>query len=98
MSSLVCSDFFEIEYIPQEVLSKIKDKSITHNIFTIQDNESVMCGSYFIVFIGYMLRGNVLLDCTNLISPNDYKKNEKIIYKYFTDKYGKRNKSWVQIK
>ena len=49
MSSLVCSDFFEIEYIPQEVLRKIKDKSITHNIFTIQDNESVMCGSYFIV-------------------------------------------------
>ena len=40
-----------------------------------------------------MLRGKVLLDCTNLISPNDYKKNGKIIYKYFTDKYGKRNKS-----
>ena len=32
-------DSFGIEYIPQEVLSKIKDKSITHNIFTIQDNE-----------------------------------------------------------
>ena len=31
-------DSFGIEYIPQDVLSKTKDKSITHNIFTIQDN------------------------------------------------------------
>ena len=35
---------FEIEYIPREVLNKIKDKLITHNIFRIQDNESIMCG------------------------------------------------------
>ena len=27
------SDFFGIEDIPQEVLNKIKDKSIIHNIF-----------------------------------------------------------------
>ena len=31
-------DSFGIEYIPQEVLNKIKDKSIAHNIFRIQDN------------------------------------------------------------
>ena len=31
-------DSFGIEYIPQDVLSITKDKSITHNIFTIQDN------------------------------------------------------------
>ena len=29
-------DFFGIEYIPQEVLNKIKNKSITHNTFRIQ--------------------------------------------------------------
>ena len=28
-------DSFVIEYIPQEILSKIKDKSNTHNIFSI---------------------------------------------------------------
>ena len=39
-------DSFEIEYISQEVLNKIKDKSITHNIFRIQDNESIRCGFY----------------------------------------------------
>ena len=27
----------ELEYIPQEVLNKIKNKSINHNIFRIQD-------------------------------------------------------------
>ena len=28
-------DSFETEYIPQEVLSKIKDKSITHDVLRI---------------------------------------------------------------
>ena len=31
-------DSFGIEYIPQEVLNKIEDISITHNTFRIQDN------------------------------------------------------------
>ena len=35
-------DSFGTEYIRQEVLNKIKDKSITHNIFRIQDNKSIM--------------------------------------------------------
>ena len=53
---------FRIEYIPQEVLHKIKDKSITHNIFGIQDNESIMCRFYCIAFIEYMLARKTLLD------------------------------------
>ena len=69
-------DSFGIEYIPQKVLSKIKDKPITDNIFRIQGDDSIMCGL-------------TLLGCTNLFSPNDYKKNDKIIYKYFQDKYCK---------
>ena len=48
---------FGIEYIFQRILNKIKDKSITHNIFRIQDNESIMCGFYCIAFINYMLAG-----------------------------------------
>ena len=59
-------DSFGIQYIPQEVLNKIKDKSITHNIFRIQGNESIMCGFYCIVFIEYMLAGKILLDYTLL--------------------------------
>ena len=53
---------------------------------------------YCIAFIGYMLGGKTQLDYTNLFSPNDYKKNDKIIYKDFKDKYGRRSKSGAQIK
>ena len=42
-NTAVYFDSFGTEYIPQEVLNKIRDKSITHNIFRIQDNESIMC-------------------------------------------------------
>ena len=40
-----------------------------------------------------MLAGKKLLDYTNLFSPNDYKKNNKIMYKYCKDKYGRRGTS-----
>ena len=36
--------------------------------------------------------GKTLLDHTNLFSPDDYKKNYKIIYKYFKDNYGQRKR------
>ena len=42
-----------------------------------------MCGIYCIAFIEHMLAARK----TNLFSPNNYKKNDKIIYKYFKDKY-----------
>ena len=34
-SRAVYFDYFGIEYIPQEILKKIRDRSITHNIFRI---------------------------------------------------------------
>ena len=82
-----------MEYISQEILCKVRDKSITHNIFRMQDNKSVMCGFYCIAFIECMLAGKTLLHYTNLFFQNVYKKNEKIIYKYFKDKYCRRGKS-----
>ena len=66
-----------------------------HKIFRVQDNESIMCGFCCIVFIEYMLSGENLLDYTNLFSLNDYSKNDKIMYKYFKDKYGRKSKSRV---
>ena len=84
-------DSFGTEYIPQELLNKIKDTSITHNTFRMQDNESIMCGFYFIAFAEYMLARKTFLDHTNLFSPNDYKKKDKIAHKYFKDKYSRRS-------
>ena len=52
-----------------------------------------MCEFYCISFLKYMLAEKTLLDYTNLFSPNDNKKNDKIICKYFKDKYGRRSKS-----
>ena len=76
-------------------MRKIKDRSITHNIFRIQDNASITCGFCCIAFIEYMLAGKTLLDYTNLFSPNDYKKNDKIIYKYLKDEYVK-SRVWIK--
>ena len=73
-NTAVYFDSSGIEYIPQEVLNKIRDKWITLNIFRIQDNESIMCGLYCLAFIEYMLSGKTLLDYTNLFSLNDCKK------------------------
>ena len=43
-----------------------------------------------------MLVGETLSGYTNLFSPNDYKMKDKIIYKYFKDKYARRRKFRVQ--
>ena len=56
--------------ILQEVLNKIKDKSIILNIFGIESDDSIMCGFYCIAFIEYMIAGKTLLDYTNLFSPD----------------------------
>ena len=72
------ADSYGIEYIPQEVLDKIKDKSIIHIICKTQGDDSVMFGFYCIAcciaLIKHMTAGKTLLDYTNLFSPNGYKK------------------------
>ena len=47
----VSFDSLGIEYISQEALNKLKDKSITHKIFTIQDDDSIIYRFYQIAFI-----------------------------------------------
>ena len=42
----------------------------------------IMCGYVCIGCIDFMLKGKTLLEFTNLFSPNDDKKNNKIL-KYF---------------
>ena len=83
---------FRIEYIRQELLSKIKDQSISHNIFRMQFDGFIICEFYCMFFIEFVIAVKTLLDYTNLFFPNDYKKKAKIIYKYFKDKYGKKKK------
>ena len=42
-----------------------------------------MCGYFCIGFIDFILKGKSLLEDTNLLSRNDYEKNDKVIRKYF---------------
>ena len=51
-----------------------------------------MYGFYCISFVEYMIVGKTLLDYTNVVFPNGYQNNDKIIYKYFKDKYTEENK------
>ena len=75
-------DSYGVQHIPKEIRKFIGNKNILANIYTIQVYDSIMCGYYCIWFIHFMLKGNVLVDYTNLFSPNDYEKNDKIILKY----------------
>ena len=76
-------DSLGIEYIPKEINKFIGNNNIKSNIFRIQAYNSMMCEYFCIEFINYMLKGKTLLDFTNLISPNDFKKNDKIIKRIF---------------
>ena len=71
-------------------LNDKQSKSITNNIFRIQSDDCIMRGLYCIAFIEYIIAGKAFLHSINLFSPNDYQKKDKIIYKYFKNKYGQR--------
>ena len=42
-----------------------------------------MCGYFCTGFIDFMLKGKSLINYTNLFSPKDHEKIDKIILKYF---------------
>ena len=66
----------------------IRNKNIVTNIYRIQAYNSIMCGYLCIGFIDFKWKGKSLLEYTSLFSPNQYKKNDKIILKYY--QYWKR--------
>ena len=78
-------DSFGVEHIPKKI-KIFNDKFIVAaNIFRIQAYDSIMCGYFCIWFIDFMLVGKTLTDFTNLFEPNNFKKNDNIILKYFMD-------------
>ena len=72
-------DSFGVKHIPKEIKKIINKKNIIANIFRLQTYHSVMCEYFCIGFIDFMLKGNNLTDFTNLFSPNDFKKNPKMM-------------------
>ena len=78
-NKVIYFDSFGVEHIPKEINKFIGNKKIKASIFRIQAYDSIMCGYFCIEFINYVLKGNTLLDYTNLFSPNDFKKNDQVI-------------------
>ena len=76
-------DSFGVKHITKEIRKFIGNKNLITNIYRIQAYDSIMCGYFCIGFIDFMLKGKGLLYYTNLFSPNNYGKNDKIILKYF---------------
>ena len=82
-NDVIYFDSFGEERIPREIKAFINNKNITTNIFRIQAYDSTMFGSFGTGFIDFMLAGKTLTEFTNLFSPNNFKKNDDIILKYF---------------
>ena len=76
-------DSFGVEHIPKEIIKFIENRNIKTNIFRLQSYDSIMYGYFCIGFIDFMFKGKSLTDYTNLFSPNDFKKNNDTILKYF---------------
>ena len=76
-------DSFRVEHIPKEIKKFIDSKNLISNIFRIQAYDSILCGYFCIVFINFMFKGKSLTDYTNVFSPNNFKKNDDIIFSSF---------------
>ena len=75
-------DSFGVGHIPEEIKKLTGNKNII-NIYGIQACNLIMCWYFCIEFIDFMLKGISMVDCTNLFSPSEYEKNNKVILKYF---------------
>ena len=73
----------ELNIFQKKLKKLIENKNIITHIYRIQAYDSIMCGYFYIGFIDFMLKVKSLLEYTNLFSPKNYEKNNKIILKYF---------------
>ena len=80
---IVCFDSFGVEHVPEEIKKIVGNKNIIANIFRAQAKDSVICGNFWIGFIDLTLAGKKLTDFTNMFSPHDFEKNDRIILSYF---------------
>ena len=77
------------EIIYLKIYQYITNKNIITNIYRIQAYDSIIYGYFCIEFIDFMLKS--LLEHTNLFSPSEFKKNDKMILKYLQENLNKKN-------
>ena len=78
--NLIGIDNLGVEHIPKEIIKFIEQKSIINKFL---QNTTIRFDNVWIGFVDFMLIGKSLLDYSNLLSPNDYEKNDKKTRKYF---------------
>ena len=71
------------EHISKETKKIMRNKNIKTNIYSIQGNDWRICGYFCMIFTGFMLKGKIMFDCANLISPNKYEIKDEMILKLF---------------
>ena len=71
-------DSIGVDYTAKETRKFIWNK----NIYRLQAYDPIMCGYFLIGFINCVWKCKSLLEYTNLLSPNEHKKNDKLILKY----------------
>ena len=76
-------DSFAVEHVSKEIRKFIENKNVKTNVYKIQTYDTIMCGYFCFEFINFMLKFKSLLEYTNLFSPDECKKNDKITLKYF---------------
>ena len=75
-------DSFRVEHIPEGNRKLIENKYII-NIYGIQAQDSIICGYFCIGFIDFMFILQKSNEYTNFVFPNEYEKNDEIIWRYF---------------
>ena len=56
------NDFTYFDCFPKEIIKRIGNKNIKTNISKIQAYDSIMCGYFFIGFIGFMFERKTLTE------------------------------------
>ena len=74
---------FGVNYVAKEIIKFIRNEIIITNIYRTQAYDSIMFGYLCIWLNDFMVEGKSLLEYTNSFSSSEYKKNDKIILKYF---------------
>ena len=86
-NEIVYFNSFGVEYISEDIQEFIKEFpgniNIKTNTFRVQEDNSIMCGYFYIVFIDFIVAGKKMTDYTHFFSPHDLKKNNNIILSYF---------------
>ena len=72
---------FRVEHFLKEIRQFIK--IIITNIYKMHAYHSIMYEYFCIGFIDFTWKDKNLLEYATFFSPNEYKKNDKIILKYF---------------